>query len=203
MLSQTALRWTRPAVCAVAALTVAGCTGNDAAPPATSSATATPLASTAGQSPTPTVDLTTEPARPAALDGSPSKEAAVAFARYFLALHDYAYHSGDTSTFSSVSDPACIYCSDTVADVKDELGKGYVERGGGTKTSNAGALETVHGRSFKVQLDATLAPYVVQDRLGKVVHTLSRPQTYHLDFAIRFDGDWTVADVASVMTGEK
>ena len=85
---------------ALLALALTACTGND--PPPTPP---TPPPTTTAATPTPTPP-------PAPLNATPDPKGAEVFVRYFWAVFNYTYASGNTALLRSISDKACGFCAD-------------------------------------------------------------------------------------------
>jgi hypothetical protein len=133
----------------------------------------------------PTTDVNEPPVRPEALDGTPSKEAAVALARYYMALHVYAFQTGRTAPLRDISGEGCRFCADDVAAVNEIYGAGRHESGGDLTVTTVTALELAPGASWLVNATAQESPTTVINALGKVVDGPTPFATLTLRFVIR------------------
>jgi hypothetical protein len=103
---------------------LSGCQGSDDPDPGPSG-TATPSPSVSA-SPT----ATPTPAPPKAPAPKRTAKGAEAFVRYFWEVYNYTYVSQDTDLLASVSQAACVFCSDTKADVAKLRSRGAVVESG-------------------------------------------------------------------------
>lgn len=77
---------------------------------------------------------------------------ALAAAAYFMALHDYAYGTGDLSGWTAVGGQDCEFCANVVADAQRVYGAG------GRYVGGSGAYDNLEIVAF----DDQLAVYTVQ-----------------------------------------
>lgn len=108
----------------LAAVLLAGCTGEVAPAPTPTVTSASPQPSpapTATSSATPTSTaveaITTPPPVPADLT-TPGQVGSKAAVEYFTALYGYALNSGDTSQLRETSVPTCGYCADLATNIE-------------------------------------------------------------------------------------
>ncbi|MBO3093612.1 DUF6318 family protein [Cellulomonas dongxiuzhuiae] len=183
------------AVAAVAVgLLVSGCT-TDTAPADTSTEESTAMeTATPSPSPTPspTLDVTVPPKRPEAM-ATPSADGAAAAASYFISLYVYMYATGDTSTWRQMSAPTCAFCLDAAADAEAVAASG---RRGGTpvEIKSAEGLELKPGEWFTARLRVIQPPTIEVDTSGNETQT-SDGGTYDFDFAMTWNGDWTIDSI--------
>ena len=90
-----------------AALLLTSCTDDESPPVKQSPSMSVPPV-------TPAVTAT----KPAQLTGQPTAESAVEFAKYFLAVYNYAYSTYDTAPLVAISRPECKYCTSVVENVR-------------------------------------------------------------------------------------
>ncbi|WP_279536518.1 DUF6318 family protein [Cellulomonas shaoxiangyii] len=174
---------------------VAGCTGQGSPPAPTSSGTAssdTPSPTPAPTAaPTPTADLSVPPARPDAM-ATPSADGAAAAASYFISLYPYAYATGDTAEWATMSGAQCAFCTrtrDGVSRVHD--GDGRVT-GGAIDIHEARGTELDAGRWYSAKVIATEAPSTETDASGSRV-SASEGGRYAFEVALTYASDgWTV-----------
>ncbi len=105
------------AICAVAAATLAGCSGGDGPAPTVLSSISPRSSSSTPVSSAPTA-LT--------------PQGAAAFARYFFTVLDTAYNTGDTTTLESISAPECVACRRYISSIRQVYDDGGRFEGGST-----------------------------------------------------------------------
>ncbi|WP_067434854.1 DUF6318 family protein [Nocardioides jensenii] len=184
-------RWVAGVVC-LPLLLVSACTDDDAG------ADPDPSPSSASQSPsnspsaTPTVEDPVPPTLPAAAQGSDDK-AARAFARYWIAMVNYAQSTGDTLQLAALHDDGCDACTAGVAAVDEGFAKGGSMVGG---RYTIRSVQSVDSNQAGVRLVGVLVRATRQrtlNRRGEVTST-ARPGLRAFRLFLRKDGagEWTV-----------
>ena len=179
-----------------AVLLLAGCT--DGEPTAAESTTAPPV-ETPTPTPTPTetpaVDVTVKPERPAALDGPPSVEGAVAVAEYFLLLFPYVNATGDLRDWSDLSNAECVYCTNVAARVTEKFNLGLHDIGGESSITEAIGNEVDPGRWYMAKIRLLQAESATVDATGSVVESYPGAVAYRVDLAVVWDGGiWSIRE---------
>jgi hypothetical protein len=156
----------RPAVLALAGslagtlawCVLAGC-GGDGKP------TSDPAPSPASPSSSPTP--TGAPTMPAAATAH-TKAGAIAFARHYVDLINYAQATGDIDSLALVEGAKCESCKSVRQNLSSLYASGGWIRGGELAVVSADALSNAESHAFNVDLEVKTAPETVKDRSGKV-----------------------------------
>ena len=181
-------RWVVPVAIGVAL--VAGCTAGDPDPGESTVPSPVEVTSTPTPTPTPVV----KPERPAAMD-EPTTDGAIAAATYFLQLTDYAFSSGDTAPFLSLSAGDCKHCAFVVEQVDALVDGSY--------TSDAAPLVVLSSMSTEIRPDEWFSARLrveqeftrVVDSSGSVVDESGQLNADFI-FAISWLGDrWRIEQV--------
>ena len=130
-----------------AGLVLAGCAGGAPADPGTATAAATESANaSASPSPTPTPSAVYKPADASGpaqnvpvpvlpeVAKTETKEGLEAFTRYWYAVLDYAYETGDTTSLEDISGPNCVFCTGLRDGIKEAWLDGRWVSGGKIET---------------------------------------------------------------------
>jgi hypothetical protein len=155
-------------------------------------------------SPTPLALYTTppealmKPDRPDVLDGPPSEEAAVAFAKYYLQMYTYAYLTGDGKPLFVLGQPNCVYCNDAKADITREYGAGGRDEGGGATIVHSSVHDYGVNGAYKVVLYGARAPSREVDAAGNPVveHPTATPSEWDFGLVWNEEQGWRVAQMA-------
>lgn len=129
------------AVLAVGAVALVGCTTGNGTPSGTVQSGATAAGATGGPSSAESMSggyrvgadgkllkpddgpVPVPPSTPASI-GEDTPEAAEEFARYFVAVAEYAWNSGDTTELRAISTTDCEMCTGIAADIDEEVASG-------------------------------------------------------------------------------
>ncbi len=191
---------------ALAALTVAACTGQPsepsptaARPVAASSARATaPPSQVPSDTPTPAhtsgadQDVSTPPGRPAALDGPATEENAKAVGRYYLSLFPYAVATGDLSQWDALSGEGCRYCDHLRAIVTDIHDAGNHGTGGAYELGFTSGLKDEDGH-FIVGIEYVETPSRTVAADGTLVEDFPDRYTMKAVLELSWSGSsWTI-----------
>lgn len=187
------------------ATALAGCTATQADVALTRTATPdreTTEPATPSPTPTPTptqtapdlssVDLTTPPPRPAALDAPAGEDAAAEVAKYFVLLLPYAAATHDLAGLQAISHDDCRYCNRVIELISDYESQGVRTEGGAIVVNSTDVM----ARStdyFTVTVTLTQQPSREIAPDGSVVEedpgATERP--YEVD-VMHTDGAWQV-----------
>jgi len=139
----------------VAALLVAGCTGQQ--PPIATSTPALVTPYPSATTPAPDTQTALPPERPEAMT-TPSPDGAAAAATYFVSLYPYVFATGDLTEWAALSADDCKYCLNTQASVEDQVMRGVKGEGSEIEVHNATGTELSPGDTYSADLEITQAP---------------------------------------------
>jgi hypothetical protein len=173
------------AVMAVVVLGLSACTGDDASPQP--SATATDTAQ-----PSPSV---TPPVAPKA---APTQKSAEAFVQYFWDIYNYSYTVRNAQELRSISRPACIFCEATSKAIDDLVSNNQKIKGSTVRLEVAVAPPTDPAVGLIVAA-------VISERPGQTLtadgSTISRRvgfRNMQSEIALDWTGkEWLVRDIAN------
>ena len=153
-------------------LLVTGCTDDPAPVETTAASTPSPTPSpSATPSPVPTPAAATLPARPEAMS-TPSADGAAAAATYFMtALYPYAYATGDTAEWESMSAPECRLCSGFRDKVAEMVTSGETIDSGSITVDYAFGTEIRADEWYSAELQINQGEATRRDATGTVVST--------------------------------
>jgi Family of unknown function (DUF6318) len=189
-----------------------GCTSDEPDPSPTTTApvaTATAGATTTPSptpSPTPTPaaaptsgpdqDVTIEPTKPAALDGPPTEDNAIAVGKYFMALIPYVVATGDIAAWDALSGKDCKYCANIRTAAIDVQKAGQTVEGGAMDLGLGTAIESddpSDGVTLLVGIDFTEHPSRWLGPDGAVVKEYPDTARAHASLELVWaQGQWTV-----------
>ncbi len=109
----------RAGVCVAGLLLLAGCSGASSGEGGES--TSLPAETSATSAAVVTAQASPPPVAPVA---EKTAKGAEEFVRYFWAVYDYSYATGDGATLTAISDAACIFCNDSVTKVAELAASG-------------------------------------------------------------------------------
>jgi hypothetical protein len=179
----------------LALLALAGCTGShdgDAVAPVTVPTSARPRPTS---SPTPSAALAVAPTLPSELSAPPSADTALAAGRYFLTLLDYAYTTGDDTSFRGFSDPNCDFCNIVLGDIKNQRENGQHSVGGELSITSASSREVNPDEYYTANFTVLQTPSRVLDASGSQVDS-GEGGTFSFDIGLYHrNGSWSVAAV--------
>ncbi len=98
-----------------------------------------------------------------------SERGAEAFTRYYFAVMDHAFASGDTSTFERLSSPGCTSCHGLIGSIRTVYDSGGQIRGGATILRSV-RLDVLAGGDAEVDVTFDSARYLELDASGAVMH---------------------------------
>ena len=180
-------------------LGVAGCGGGpspDTAPtPSASAPTASTTPATPTASPTPSASASpTAPTLPASARAR-SKAGAVAFARHYVQLINYAGASGDTVPLQGNSLTSCVKCHDLSKGIDKIYDSGGFIAGGGWKVVAARSFG-FRGDYFFVDLAISSSPQVVVQKTGAPARTFPGAKRRLRSFVLRYNRQhWRLAEL--------
>ena len=182
------MRWSVVSVVA-SGLLLGGCGDGEPADPVT---TSTPSVSPTPE-PSPTVDLTKQPQRSAAMD-EPTKDGAIAAATYVLDLIAYTFASGDTSLWRSFTASSCELCVGLAGDVEAMVEMDESSTGAAFTIEQAEAREIAEARWFGVEMLVTQNASQRFDADGTTVGS-DPAGRYTAVFALSWDDGWRVEEL--------
>lgn len=196
-----------------AALVLAGCAGGSPSPGASPDATQSSASVAATPTSTPTSTAVYRPADasgPAqnvpvpvlpAVAKTETKEGAIAFSRYWFAVLNYAYETGDVSLFDELSPASCKSCQQVRKVISDWHSDGRWLVGGNISTPAVSTTfkKDVSGR-YQVAVQVRQAPVSYMRADG----TLARkdplaPDQGNLLFVAFEEGSWTVTELGRIV----
>ena len=175
-------------------LLLAGCS-HDAAEPqplpsVSASATGEASSSPAGASTTPTP--VASPSMPPAAKGR-TAASTVAFARHYVALINYAMHSGNTQAMRDSARPSCSTCFAVARSIDDVYNKSGRVKGGGWRVRRATHLDGPTTDAADVAVDIRVARQTVYASAG-ADPTRSRPNDGQLRLHLSATADGWILD---------
>ena len=183
-----------PAAAAMAfSLLLAGCS-DDAAEPKplpTVSASATGEASSSSAEASTTMPVAS-PSMPPAAKGR-TAASTVAFARHYVALINYAMHSGNTRAMRDSARPSCSTCSAVARSIDDVYKKSGRVEGGGWRVRRATHLDGPTTNAADVEIDIRVARQTVYAS-PRADPTRSRPNDGHLRLHLSATADGWILD---------
>lgn len=174
---------------AAVALVVGGCVG-DPEPVRTTDAVGTPSST---PSPQPTRPPRPEvPERPAAMDEG-TVDGASAAATYFFELYDYAFATGDATSFRELSAPSCVFCAETISQLEQAVEDDLLTQRDRSEISDLSVVEVRPGEWFNVELRRRQGAIRLLGDDGTVL--AEEPTGIPLDFGLALswtDAGWSV-----------
>lgn len=120
---------------------------------------------------------------------------AVAMAEYFMTqLYDYMFATGDVAQWAALADEGCNFCNSMLAVVEEMNAAAETETSSPTIVESSESSALIDGSRFAVTLVAQQGASTRIDSSGEIVST-SDGGRYSLNFAIAWDGDWTILAV--------
>lgn len=177
---------------AVALMALVGCGDDDteAKPDPTPTITSSPSASpSASEAVTPKPPVL--PTMPAAARGS-GDEAARAFARYWIAMVNYAQSTGDTEPLSALHADYCSGCSAGVEQVKKDWSKGKSIVGGRYKILKLNSLESKEPVVHVVAISTKQGRLKLFGPAGHLINNVNPGLTGFRVYLRRDNGGWVV-----------
>lgn len=143
--------------------------------------------------PSPTVDLTRQPERPAAMD-EPTTDGAIAAATYVLELYGYSYATADLGPWRAITLETCEFCTAVADAVQQMKENGETSTGSTVTVMAAQATEIDTERWFSVDMDIVQGPSTRFDPDGEVVGR-GEGGEFNAVFALSWDGEWRVDEM--------
>jgi hypothetical protein len=142
-------------------------------------------------------DAYVKPSRPASLDGPPSEDAAIDFAKYYLRLYTYAYLTGDAADLNALGEPGCIFCQNVAKDIAREYGSGGRDEGGVMTIDSAQAHDYGSGGFFGVSAGGRQAPNRELGSRGEAVKETGMEKEFDFNFAMYWTANdgWRLGDL--------
>jgi len=135
------------------------------------------------------------PVKPALADQN-SKAGLEAFTKYWFALLDYGFQTGDTKTWASLSSTDCVFCSDLKAGITNDYKDGSWLVGGRIQTPRVEAVTAISEPVQKVTvqvLQSAASGYKSDGSKGDRSGTASNSAVVIL--VAYKAGTWSVADM--------
>ena len=165
--------------------------------------TPTPASPTPSATPTTDAqDVTTPPARPAALDGPATEDNAKAVGRYVISLVPYAIATGDLRDWNALAGEPCKYCKNVRDYVVDLHSAGGHGTGGALELGFTTGFD-LGGGEFIVGLEYFEAPSQTVAKDGTVTDDTTETASYKANISLVWSGSsWKVKGVQIDPWGE-
>lgn len=186
------------AVGAVVGLSLVGCSQPaQQAPTPTAEASASPAEPSPTPTPEPTPEPVTEPVPPPEMERG-DEAGAIAAAEYFMRLSEYAFLTGDLSTWNEISTTDCGYCRNVSEAVSDVYGSGGYYTGGALELTGG----AVNAFDSEISVYAIVFTYAAADASahdsdGAVVETVPAGGGAFLIEVIPTDTGWRLIEAGT------
>ncbi|KQY55468.1 MULTISPECIES: DUF6318 family protein [unclassified Nocardioides] len=183
-------RWVAAALC-LPLLALSACSDDEPnAKDEPSPSVTMPSSSTSPSESTTPVPITA-PTMPAAAEGSGDK-AAQAFARYWVAMVNYAQETGDTEPLKALHSEKCTPCSSGVEAVDEGYANGKSMVGGQYKITSLKAVDTDQPSVRMIGLVVHATRQKKLDRQGRVLSSTPPGYRGFRLYLRKYSGEWAV-----------
>jgi Family of unknown function (DUF6318) len=124
-----------------------------------------------------------------------TSDAAAAFVRHYIALLDYAAHTGDVGPMNQLSTPTCTGCRDDASLYRRLYAKGGWARGGRRQVANIKGILPVRPEDLEVSVAVKRAKGTYRSREGAGIKTFPANVDVLHFYLVRTEDRWAVARV--------
>ena len=171
------------------------CSGDDAQPTVLAPSSPSPTVTSAD---TPAIREIDAPVLPPEAEAQ-TAAGAMAFARHYFAVMDYAYATGDTAPLAKVSDPECAPCARIITLVNDATSKELTYSRDPTIISSISGLVEEPFEAVEIDMVYSTSGLSKVDQSGVVIATTDPVTEQHLRMLLIKSGrSWLVHNYRSV-----
>jgi hypothetical protein len=128
--------------------------------------------------------------------GEPTSDGAVAAARHFFDVFDYAFTTGDPTLLTDMSRSTCGYCDEVVRQVEQAAVDGQLTERDASEISDVRVVEVRPAEWFTVELNRRQGEIRLRGEDGVVVATEPAGEPLPYGLALSWDGRrWWVDEV--------